>query len=110
MKQRDIYLANLNPIKKGEQAGIRPVVVVSGDTMNDNLGVTIICPLTSVIKNYPGTVIIEKNSINKLTEDSEGLVFQIRTISQKRLTKKLGKISKNDFKEIINSLNDVLFL
>jgi len=61
MKQKDIYLADLNPTKKNEQSGIRPVVIISGDTMNDNLGIVIVCPLTSSIKNYTGTVFVGKN-------------------------------------------------
>jgi len=45
MKQRDIWMADLNPLKGSEQQGIRPVVIVSGNAMNDNLGICIICRL-----------------------------------------------------------------
>ena len=47
MKQKDIYLANLNPTKGSEQRGIRPVVVISANAMNDNLNVAIVCPLST---------------------------------------------------------------
>ena len=109
MKQKDIYLADLNPTKKNEQSGIRPVVIISGDTMNDNLGIVIVCPLTSSIKNYTGTVFVGKNQKNKLKSDSEILVFQIRAISQKRLIKKVGRITDIEFKTILNSLSEILF-
>ena len=44
MLQKDIYWANLNPTKGNEQKGERPVVIISGNTMNKNLGIFIICP------------------------------------------------------------------
>ena len=46
MRQRDIYWADLNPVKGTEQAGKRLVVIISGNTMNEHLGVSIICPLS----------------------------------------------------------------
>ncbi len=109
MKQKDIYLANLNPTQDNEQSGIRPVVIISGDTMNKNLGIVIVCPLTSSIKNYAGTIFIKKSVENKLKSDSEIIVFQIRAISQKRLVKKIGKIKNKDFESVVNSLKDILF-
>ncbi len=81
MKQKDIYLVNLDLVRDKEQSGLRPVVIISGNTMNKNLNIVITCPLTSSIKNYPGSVFIAKNSINKLKSNSEVLVFQIRDIS-----------------------------
>ena len=52
MKQREIWFADLNPTKGSEQSGIRPVVVISGDTMNNNAGLSLICSLSSKIKNW----------------------------------------------------------
>ena len=108
MKQKEIYLADLNPIKGSEQRGIRPIVVISGDSMNDNLEIAIACPLSSVIKSYAGTVHIAKDNINNLETDSEVITFQIRTISKERLIQKIGKISNEQLKEIKIKLNEVL--
>ena len=47
MKQKDICFADLNPTKGREQSGVRPVVVIANNTMNDNLDICIVCPLTS---------------------------------------------------------------
>lgn len=109
MLQKDIYLANLNPVKGNEQKGQRPVVVISGNTMNNNFGVLIICPISSKIKNYAGTVKLDKNKSNKLTEDSEIITFQIRTIAKERMIKKIGEITDKQLKEIIDSLNEVFY-
>ncbi|MEI7709755.1 MAG: type II toxin-antitoxin system PemK/MazF family toxin [bacterium] len=109
MFQKDIFWADLNPVKGNEQKGKRPVVVISGNTMNKNLGVCIVCPISSKIKNYAGCVKLEKNKINKLTENSEIITFQIRTIAEERMIKKIGEITNEQLKEVFYSLNEVLY-
>lgn len=109
MLQKDIYWANLDPIKGKEQKGKRPVVIISGNAMNENFGVSIVCPISSKIKNYTGTVKLEKNKINNLKEDSEVIAFQIRTIAKERMIKKIGEITDEQLKEIFHSLNEVFY-
>lgn len=109
MLQKEIYFADLNPVKGKEQKGKRPVVLISGNTMNENFDVCIICPISSKIKNYTGSVKLEKNKINKLDEDSEILTFQVRTIAKERMIKKIGEITNEQLKEIFYSLNEVLY-
>ena len=108
MRQREIWLADLNPVKGSEQRGIRPVVIVSGNTMNDNLEICIVCPLSSRIKNYAGCVVLKPDNLNGLDTDSEIITFQIRTISGYRLLRKLGKINKNQLDEVKKGLNETL--
>ncbi len=94
MKQGEIWYADLEPATGSEQAGKRPVVIVSGHTMNIALQIIIVCPLTGAIKNIKGCVVVQKNVINNLKKDSEVLVLQVRTISKDRLSKKIGNISE----------------
>ena len=108
MRQKDIYFANLNPTKGSEQRGIRPIVIVSGNAMNDNLGVCIICPLSTKIKNYAGCILLKKDKINSLKEDSEVITFQIRAISMESLTEKIGEIADAQLEDIKKGLNDIL--
>ncbi|HPJ79703.1 MAG TPA: type II toxin-antitoxin system PemK/MazF family toxin [Prolixibacteraceae bacterium] len=108
MKQREIWLADLNPVKGNEQQGIRPVVVISGNAMNDHLGISIVCPLTSRIKNYSGCLVLERNPSNGLSTDSEVITFQVRTLSRERFRTRLGEISGNQLKVIINGLSEIL--
>ncbi len=107
--QKEIYLADLSPTKGKEQKGKRPVVIISGNTMNENFSVCIICPISSKIKNYTGSVRLEKNKINKLDEDSEIITFQIRTIDKERMIKKIGEITNEQLKEIFYSLSEVFY-
>ena len=109
MFQKEIYWANLNPTKGKEQKGKRPVVIISGNAMNKNFGVFIICPISSKIKNYAGCVKLEKNKINKLSENSEIITFQIRTIAKERMIKKIGEITDAQLKEIFYSLGEVFY-
>jgi mRNA interferase MazF len=108
MKQREIWLADLNPVKGSKQSGIRPVVIISGNAMNDNLSISIVCPLTSKIKGFAGCVIIEKGSESGLEQDSEILTFQVRTIAGSRLIRKLGEISPARFSQIRYGLMEIL--
>jgi mRNA interferase MazF len=108
MKQGEIWMADLNPVKGSEQKGIRPVVVVSGNAMNDNLGIAIVCPLTTKIKNYTGCLVLIKDSVNGLSQDSEVITFQIRALANSRFINKLGMISKEQLKKITSGLIDIL--
>ena len=109
MLQKDIYLVDLNPTKGKEQKGKRPAVIISGNMMNKNLGIFIICPISSKIKNYAGCVKLEKNKINKLNENSEIITFQVRTIAKERMIKKIGEITNEQLKEVFYSLNEVFY-
>jgi mRNA interferase MazF len=108
MKQGEIWMADLNPVTGSEQQGIRPVVVVSGNAMNDNLDISIVCPLSKKIKNYAGCLVIKRDPINGLDTDSEVITFQVRTISQKRMIRKLGRITKKQLGQIKKGLEEVL--
>ena len=108
VRQGYIYTADLNPVKGSEQSGKRPVVVISGNTMNSTLPVCIVCPITAQIKNYYGCVPLTKTNTNGLKADSEVLTFQVRTVSQDRLTKEIGKVTPTQLKDIREGLNKVL--
>ena len=108
MKQKEIYYANLDPVKGSEQKGLRPVVIISGNTMNGNLEICIVCPLTTKLKNIQSRIFLKKDSVNNLRQDSEVLIFQIRTISNARFTKKIGEITNEQLATIIERLNDIL--
>lgn len=108
MKQGDIYWAILDPTKGNEQVGKRPVLIISGNAMNTNMGIVIACPLSTSLKHYPGSVLIKKAKENGLLADSEVITFQIRTLSKSRLAEKIGHIKSSQLKEVIQGLNEVL--
>jgi mRNA interferase MazF len=106
--QGEIWYANLNPIKGSEQAGHRPVVIISGDMLNTHLNIVIVMPLTTKIKSYKGNVVLKPNKPNGLDKKSEILIFHIRSLSKERLTKKIGEISKAELNKLKQGLDDIL--
>ena len=108
MRQGEIWFANLNPTKGSEQSGFRPLVIISGNMLNEHLKVVITCPLTTKIKNYKGNVVLEPNDHNKLTQPSEILTFHIRSVSKERLVRKIGSINSDELAIIKQGLDDIL--
>jgi len=99
MNQYDIYLADLNPTIGREQRGIRPVLIISNNYEN-LLDVITIIPITSLKEGrriYPNEVLLK----DELQLPSLLLCQQIRTISKKRLVKKLIHIKNRDMQKRI---------
>lgn len=107
MRQGEIWYADLNPVIGSKQAGLRLVVIVSGNLANLYLNTVICCPLTTKVKRYKGNVVLEPNKTNGLSGRSEILTFHIRSISKERLTKKTGEITKDQLNLIKQGLDDI---
>jgi mRNA interferase MazF len=108
MKQGEIWYADLNPPKGSEQAGLRPVVVVSGNLLNQHLNVVIVVPLTTKVKGYKGNPILKPSKENGLKTESEMLVFHIRSVSKERLVRRLGAIEHQSITNVVKTLNEIL--
>lgn len=108
MKQGEIWDIYLDPVRGREQGGRRPAVILSGNLLNKHLDVVIVCPLTSKIKNYKGNLILAPDEKNGLQEKSEVLTFHIRSVSKKRLDKKLGEITSKEISYIKSTIDDIL--
>ena len=107
VRKRDICIINCSPSLGHEQRGIRPVVVVSGNALQDGMGIAIVCLMTSKIRNYPGTVTLAACDSNGLDTDSQVLAFQIRTIDLCRVQTVLGQVSHKQMKEIETKISEV---
>ena len=97
----DIYWAELSPTVGREQSGHRPVLVVSNDIENQMDIITVI-PITSRKKGrkiYPNEVSIHLNGKEAIL-----LCHQVRTISKKRLDKKLSSLDGKLRDEVIDVL------
>ena len=108
MRQGDIWMADLEPVRGSEQGGRRPVLIISGNTMNNALSIVIIVPLSSKVKSYPTSVLIRPNSANGLDNETEALPFQVRAVTEARLKKKVGSVTKMELREIVKGLFLVL--
>jgi mRNA interferase MazF len=94
MTRGDIYLADLNPTRGAEQAGIRPVVIVQRDTLARFTSTVVVVPFTTNLRRaqVPGTTLIPAGE-GGLTQDSVALCYQIVVLDQQRLIHKLGTLS-----------------
>ncbi len=108
MKQGDVWYTDLNPVKGSEQAGFRPVVIISGNLLNQYANVVICAPLITKIKNYHGNLILDPSETNGLAEKSEVLTLHVRSISKTRLVQRIGSVSKTEIKHIHSCLNEIL--
>jgi mRNA interferase MazF len=101
--QWSIFRANLNPIKGSEQAGTRPVLVISEEAVNQALPVVTIICLTSWKlgrKIYPIEVLLDPRE-SHLPHPSIAMAHQIRSISKERLNEKCGHIDHVECQEAI---------
>ncbi|MBN2340286.1 MAG: type II toxin-antitoxin system PemK/MazF family toxin [Deltaproteobacteria bacterium] len=92
IERYSIYWANLDPVVGAEINKTRPVAVVSDDLMNLHLQTVVVCPLTTAIHSSWRSRI----QISVKSKESEIAVDQIRTISKKRLIKKIGALSADE--------------
>ena len=110
MRQGYIYRAYLDPSADSEQGCRRPVVIISGNTVNKFAPNVVVCPLTTSIKNYHGDVIVEPNESNGLKKKSEILNIHVRSISKSRLKEYVGFISKSEISQTHEGINDIFKL
>jgi mRNA interferase MazF len=108
MRQGEIWNANLNPTEGSEQAGFRPVVIISGNLANTYAPVVLCCPLTTKLKRYKGNPILEPNTQNGLKSISEIMVIHLRSLSKSRLKEKMGEIPPAVILELKKTINDLL--
>lgn len=112
MKRGDVFDARLSPTEGSEQAGTRPVIIVSRDAINGVSPVVVIIPLTkaaNVKRQYPSNVFIEQGN-GGLTMDSVALGGQIRAIARTRLLRRKGSLSPPTMREIDRALRITLDL
>jgi mRNA interferase MazF len=103
----EIVWADLNPTRGSEQAGIRPVLVLSEDTFNQNSGTVIAVALTSRPPRigFPFTLELASTSLPK---KSWVKISQIRTLSVDRLGHRLGQATEAELEQILVGLNKIL--
>ncbi|MDW7675244.1 MAG: type II toxin-antitoxin system PemK/MazF family toxin [Bacillota bacterium] len=104
--QWNIFWADLHPIKGSEQAGTRPVLVISEEAVNQALPIVTVVCLTSFKqgrKIYPIELLLEPEA-SKLPQASILMAHQIRSISKERLGEKCGSIDNETYKEKIKEI------
>jgi mRNA interferase MazF len=102
----NIRWANLAPTKGLEQAGRRPVVILSEDTFNERSGTVIAMAITSQQPKVGFPLALELTT-PRLPKRSWIKISQIRTLSVERLGTKLGRASDEELSQLIEGLNEI---
>lgn len=103
----DILWADLNPTIGHEQSRKRPVLVLSKDVFNDRSGTVIAVALTSVEPRAGFPLTYELSDIS-LLKKSWIKISQIRTLSMRRIGKKITRISPEELTSILVGLNEII--
>jgi mRNA interferase MazF len=103
----NIYWADLNPVIGSEQGGLRPVLVLSHNVFNERSGTVIAVALTSQPQRAGFPLTLELNEKN-LPKKSWVKISQIRTLSIKRIGKKIAAASDEELSLIIEGLNEII--
>lgn len=106
----EIWLVDLNPIKKSNEVGkIRPVLVLQNDELNQGgYPTSVILPLTTVLIDNAEPLRFRTESKDDLDKDSDILIAQIRSIDNVRFIKKLTKLDKKETEYVKSLLDEIL--
>lgn len=103
----EIRWADLNPVRGHEQAGLRPVMILSHDIFNERSGTVIVMAITSQPQKsgFPLTLQLKTGNLPK---QSWVKISQIRTMSVERIGKVIGKASQEELEHVIEGLNEII--
>ena len=109
MKQGSIWQVNLDPTMGSEIKKSRPCLILNNNQIG-KLALKIIAPITDFKEHYtfvPWMVSIEATKENGLSKKSTIDLFQVRSVSEQRLTHKIGKVHPDILVSCQQSLNVV---
>ena len=103
--QWSVFVVDLDPTVGSEQAGRRPVLVVSREIANVALPVMTVLPVTSRGKGrrvYPNEVLLPAGTAG-LDRDSVVMAHQIGAISKRRLGARLGAVEDQELRAAVRA-------
>ncbi len=103
----EIRWADLNLTRGHEQAGLRPVLILSHDIFNERSGTVIAVAITSQPQRagFPLTLELKTGDMPK---QSWIKISQIRTLSVERIGKVIGRASQEEMAQVIEGLNEII--
>ena len=107
----EIWMADLNPSRGSEQAGVRPVISIQRASLDRFTTATVVVPLTANLRRLkvPGCLLIPMGE-GGLDRDSVALCFQVAVIDRQRLIQPLGQLAATRLAEINQALKYTLDL
>jgi mRNA interferase MazF len=103
----EVRWADLNPGRGREQAGLRPVMILSQDIFNERSGTVIAVAITSQPQKAGFPLTLELKSA-RMPKKSWIKISQIRTLSVERIGKVIGRASPDELIRVIEGLNEII--
>ena len=103
----EVRWADLNPVRGHEQAGCRPVLVLSQDVFNERSGTVIAVALTSQEPRAGFPLALESRATG-LVKRSWVKISQIRTLSADRIGPRIARASEEELARVLDGLNEIL--
>lgn len=106
----EVWLADLNPTRGREQAGMRPVLVISHDVFNAGpADLVVVLPITSTYRGIPTHVPVQPPE-GGLHAESYILTEAVRSISKSRLVRRWGKTGRRTLDQVADRLRILMDL
>ena len=103
----EIRWADLNPARGQEQAGLRPVLILSHEIFNKRSGTVVAVAITSQPQKAGFPLTLELKA-GELPKQSWIKISQIRTLSVDRIGRLMGKASQEELVQVIEGLNEII--
>ena len=103
-RRGEVWLVNLDPTIGVEIQKTRPAVIIQNDIQNRYSPLTIVLPLTSAVKRLGPTTVLVHPPEGGLDRPSVILVNHIRAIDQRRLIKRLGRLTPETLDKVAQAL------
>ena len=103
----EIRWADLNPTRGQEQAGLRPVLILSQDVFNQRSGTVIALAITSQPQRagFPLTLQLDEDQLPK---PSWVKISQVRTLAVERIGQRIGRATAEQLTQVLEGLNEIL--
>jgi mRNA interferase MazF len=103
----EVRWADLNPVRGHEQAGRRPILVLSHDVFNERSGTIIAVALTSQEPRAGFPLTLESKATG-LSKRSWVKISQIRTLSIERIGQRIARASEEELSRVLDGLNEII--
>ena len=102
VRRFEVWLVNLDPTVGSEIQKTRPCLIVSPDELNRNIATVIVAPMTTRGRNYPTRISCEFQE-----KSGQVVLDQLRTVDKTRLTKRLGSLTNEEPRAVLQALAEL---
>ncbi|MGM0534310.1 MAG: type II toxin-antitoxin system PemK/MazF family toxin [Campylobacterota bacterium] len=105
----EIWLVNLNPVKKNNEMGkIRPALIYQDDLLNQSdYPTVIVIPLSTRLIDEAQPLRMRVGKRQKLQQDSDLVLTQIRAVDKSRLVQKLARLTQNELQKAAELFGEI---